>query len=131
MTRFWHPLADMGLVEERGELVIERGEGARIWDEQGRSYVDAPAALWYCNVGYGREEIADAVAAQIRKIPSYSGYGDLATRPTVNLAERLAALAPVDDARVFFTSGGAEAIESAAKLSRRYFSLIGQPERSR
>ena len=76
-------------------------------------------------------EIAEAAAAQIRKIPSYSGYGDLATRPAVDLAERLAALAPLDDARVFFTSGGAEAIESAAKLSRRYFSLIGQPERTR
>ena len=130
MTRFWHPLADMGLVAESGELVIERGEGARIWDEQGRSYIDAPAALWYCNVGYGRDEIAEAAAEQIRKIPCYSGYGDMATRPTVNLAERLAALAPIDDARVFFTSGGAEAIESAAKLSRRYFSLIGQPERT-
>jgi putrescine---pyruvate transaminase len=68
VTRFWHPFADMGLVEERGELVLERGEGARVWDEQGRSYLDAAAALWYCNVGYGRAEIADAAAAQIRTI---------------------------------------------------------------
>jgi adenosylmethionine-8-amino-7-oxononanoate aminotransferase len=118
----------MGLVEERGELVLERGEGARVWDEQGRSYLDATVALWYCNVGYGRTEIADAAAAQIRKIPAYSAYADLATRPAVDLAERLAALAPLDDARVFFTSGGAESIESAAKLARRYFSLTGEPE---
>ena len=130
MTRFWHPFADMGLVEERGELVLERGEGARVWDEQGRSYLDATAALWYCNVGYGRAEIADAAAAQIRKIPAYSAYADLATRPAVDLAERLAALAPLDDARVFFTSGGAESIESAAKLARRYFSLTGEAERT-
>lgn len=130
MTRFWHPFADMGLVEERGELVLERGEGARLWDEQGRSYVDATAALWYCNVGYGRDEIADAAAAQIRKLPAYSAYADLATRPTVDLAERLAALSPLEDARVFFTSGGAEAVESAAKLARRYFSLVDQPERT-
>jgi putrescine---pyruvate transaminase len=130
MTRFWHPFADMGLVDERGELVLERAEGSRVWDEQGRSYIDATAALWYCNVGYGRAEIADAAAAQIRKISSYSAYADLATRPTIDLAERLAALSPLEDARVFFTSGGAESIESAAKLARRYFSLTGQPERS-
>ncbi len=130
MTRFWHPFADMGLVEEHGELVLERGEGARVWDEQGRGYIDATAALWYCNVGYGRAEIADAAAAQIRKISAYSAYGNLATRPTVDLAERLAALSPLDDARVFFTSGGAESIESAAKLARRYFSLTGEPERT-
>ncbi|HST24691.1 MAG TPA: aminotransferase class III-fold pyridoxal phosphate-dependent enzyme [Gaiellaceae bacterium] len=130
MTRFWHPFADMGLVEERGELVLERGEGARLWDEQGRSYIDATGALWYCNVGYGRAEIAEAAAEQIRLIPAYSAYADLATRPAVDLAERLAALSPLDDARVFFCSGGGEAIESASKLARRFFSLTGQPERS-
>jgi putrescine---pyruvate transaminase len=129
VTRFWHPFADMGLVEQRGELVIERGEGARLWDEQGRSYIDATAALWYCNVGYGRTEIGEAAAAQIAKIPAYSAYADLATRPAVDLAERLAALSPLDDPRVFFTSGGAESIESAAKLARRFFSLTGQPDR--
>jgi putrescine---pyruvate transaminase len=130
VTRFWHPMADMGLVEQSGELILERGEGSRVWDEQGREYIDATAALWYCNVGYGRAEIADAAAAQIRKIASYSAYADLATRPAVDLAERLAALSPLDDARVFLTSGGAESIESAAKLCRRYFSLTGQPDRT-
>jgi adenosylmethionine-8-amino-7-oxononanoate aminotransferase len=120
----------MGLVEERGELVLERGAGARLWDERGRSYLDATAALWYCNVGYGRGEIADAAAAQMRRIPAYSAYGDLATRSTVDLAERLAALSPLDEARVFFTSGGAESIESAAKLARRFFSLTGEPDRT-
>jgi adenosylmethionine-8-amino-7-oxononanoate aminotransferase len=130
MTRFWHPMADMGLVEERGELVFERAEGSRLWDEQGRSYIDATAALWYCNVGYGREEIADAAAAQIRKIPAYSAYADLGTRPAIDLAERLASLSPLVDARVFLTSGGAESIETAAKLCRRFFSLTGQPDRT-
>jgi putrescine---pyruvate transaminase len=130
MTRFWHPMADMGLVEERGELVFDHAEGSRLWDEQGRSYVDATAALWYCNVGYGRGEIADAAADQIRRIPAYSAYAELATRPTVDLAERLASLSPLEDARVFLTSGGAESIETAAKLCRRFFSLTGQPERT-
>jgi len=130
VTRFWHPMADMGLVEERGELVFDRAVGSTLWDEQGRSYVDATAALWYCNVGYGRDEIAEAAAAQIRKIPAYSAYADFATRPAVDLAERLAALSPLADARVFLTSGGAESIETAAKLCRRFFSLTGQPDRT-
>ena len=130
LTRFWHPFADMGLVEERGELVLERGAGARLWDEQGRSYVDATAALWYCNVGYGRDEIGDAAAAQIRKIPAYSAYGDLATRPPSTSPSGSRRSSPLDDARVFFTSGGAESIESASKLARRFFSLTGEPERT-
>jgi adenosylmethionine-8-amino-7-oxononanoate aminotransferase len=130
MTRFWHPVADMQAVSERGELLIERGEGVWIWDEQGRQYLDSTASLWYCNVGYGRQEIVDAVAAQMAKLPAYSGYGDLSTRPTTELAERIAAIAPMADARVFFTSGGAESIETAAKLARRYWSLQGESSRT-
>ena len=130
MTRFWHPFADMGLVDERGELVLDRAEGVQIWDEQGRRYLDACAGLWYCNVGYGWNEIADAAAAQIRRLPAYSAYADLATRPVVELADRITALSPLEDARLFLASGGAEAIEAAAKLTRRYFSLTGQPDRT-
>jgi adenosylmethionine-8-amino-7-oxononanoate aminotransferase len=119
----------MHAVEQNGELILDRADGVEVWDEQGRKYLDATASLWYCNVGYGRQEIVDAVAAQMRKLPAYSAYDDLATRPTTELAERVAQLAPMDDARVFFTSGGAESIETAAKLARRYWSHVGQPER--
>jgi adenosylmethionine-8-amino-7-oxononanoate aminotransferase len=120
----------MYAVQRDGELLIDRAEGVYIWDTNGRRYLDACAGLWYCNVGYGRTEIIDAVAAQMRKIPAYSAYGDLSTPPTTALAERIASIAPMDDAVVFFTSGGGEAIETAAKLARRYWSLIGQPERT-
>jgi len=129
MTRFWHPVANMHAVEQNGEFILDHADGVEIWDEQGRRYLDATASLWYCNVGYGRQEIVDAVAAQMRKLPAYSAYDDLATRPTTELAERVASIAPMADARVFFTSGGAEAIETAAKLARRYWSHVGQPER--
>jgi adenosylmethionine-8-amino-7-oxononanoate aminotransferase len=130
MTRFWHPVADMHAVSRSGELILDRAEGVWIWDEEGRRYLDAAGSLWYCNVGYGRKEIADAVYAQIQKLPAYSAYADLVTRPTAELAERIASIAPMPDARVFFTSGGAEAIETAAKLARRYWSLVGEPERT-
>lgn len=129
MTRFWHPVANMHAVEQHGEVILDRADGVYVWDEQGRRYVDATASLWYCNVGYGREEIVDAVAAQMRKLPAYSAYDELATRPATELAERIAAIAPMEDARVFFTSGGAESIETAAKLARRYWHHVGQPER--
>jgi len=130
MTRFWHPFADMGIVEETGELVLERGEGVHVFDDQGRRYLDAQAGLWYCHVGYGRAEIAAAAAAQLRALPAYSAYTDFATRPAIEAAERIAALSELDGAVVFLTSGGGESIESAAKLARRYFSLVGEPERT-
>jgi putrescine aminotransferase len=130
MTRFWHPFSDMGLVAERGELVLERGEGVWIWDEAGRRYLDATAGLWYCMAGYGRDEIADAASEQMRRLAAYSTYTDFTTRSTTKVAERIAALSPLEDAVVFLTSGGGESIETAAKLARRYFSLTGQPQRT-
>ena len=130
MTRFWHPVADMHAVEASGELLLDRAEGTHVWDESGKRYLDATAALWYCNVGYGREKIVEAAAAQMRRLHAYSHYGDVSSRPTTELAERIARIAPMDDAVVFFTSGGGESIETAVKLVRRYWSLLGQDERS-
>jgi putrescine---pyruvate transaminase len=126
MTRFWHPVADMSVVAAAGELILERGDGVHVWDESGRRYLDATAALWYCNVGYGRDEIVEAAAAQMRRLPAYSHYGDVSSRPTTELAERIAAIAPMEDAVVFFASGGGESVETAVKLVRRYWSLVGQ-----
>src|SRR3954468_14695607 len=93
---FWHPFADMKAVSEHGELVLDRGEGSYVWDAGGRRYVDATASLWYCNVGHGRAEIADAGAAQMRRLESYSAFGDLSNQPAIDLAARVAGLAPVD-----------------------------------
>jgi putrescine aminotransferase len=130
MTRFWHSFADMAAVERTGEVVIDRGEGVHIWDEAGRRYLDATAALWYCNVGYGRGEIADAAADQLRKLSAYSTFGDLSNRPAIELAERVASVAPVPDGRVFLTSGGSDSIDTAAKIARRYWQLTGHPDRT-
>ncbi len=130
MGAFWHPFADLAGIERDGELVIDRGEGVHVWDEQGRRYLDATASLWYCNVGYGRGEIAEAAAAQMRRLPAYSTFGDLATRPALELAERVAALAPVPGSLVFLTSGGSDSVDTAAKIARRYWQLVGQPRRT-
>jgi adenosylmethionine-8-amino-7-oxononanoate aminotransferase len=130
MTRYWHPFADMGTLEASGELAIVRGDGAYVFDAAGERYFDATAALWYCNVGHGRAEIADAAARQLRELAAYNNYGDLTTPPATELAERVAALAPVPDSRVFFGSGGSDAVDSAAKLARRYWFEVGRPEKT-
>jgi putrescine---pyruvate transaminase len=128
-TRFWHPFADMGAVSE-AELLIDRGEGVWVFDAEGNRYLDATASLWYANLGHGRFEVADAVAEQMRRLEAYSTFGDFGNRPANEVAERLAALAPMDDARVFLASGGGDAIDTAAKIARRHWVLRGHPERT-
>jgi len=130
VSAFWHPFADMHAVETDGELVVDRGEGVHVWDEEGRRYLDATASLWYCNVGYGRDEIADAAQAQLRRLPAYSTFGDFSNRPAIELAERVRALAPVEESKVFLTSGGSDSIDTATKMARRYWQLLGETERT-
>jgi putrescine---pyruvate transaminase len=127
-TRFWHPFADMGAVS-RQELLIERGEGVWVYDAQDRRYLDATASLWYANIGHGRAEVADAVTAQMRRLEAYSTFGDFSNRPANELTERLAATAPMPEARIFLTAGGGDSIDTAAKLARRHWVLQGHPER--
>lgn len=124
----WHPFADMGAVEA-APFVLERAEDVWVWDEHGRRYLDATASLWCANVGHGRPEIAEAVARQLRTLDSYSTFGDFANAPALELADRLAALAPAPGSRVFLGSGGGDAIDTAAKLARAHFQLAGEPGR--
>lgn len=127
-TRYWHGFADMHTVKD-AELVLVDGDGIRVTDAAGTTYLDSTAALWYCAVGYGRAEIADAVADQLRRLAAYSTFGAYVTDTTLALADRVAALAPMDDAVVLLTSGGSEAIDTAAKLVRRYWDVVGRPEK--
>jgi adenosylmethionine-8-amino-7-oxononanoate aminotransferase len=127
-TSLWHPFADMAAVR-RNEFVISRGEGVWLWDEDGNRYLDGSASLWYCNVGHGRAEIADAVAAQMKELEAWSIFGDVATPPALELAEKLADLSSLDEAKIFFTTGGGDAIDTAAKLVRLYWQVLGHPER--
>jgi putrescine---pyruvate transaminase len=123
----WHPFSDMGAVEENGEFVVTRGEGVYIWDAQGRRYLDATAGLWFTNIGHGRGELAAAAAEQMSKVAAYSTFGDYATEPTIELAERLAQISPLPGSKVFFTSGGSDSVDTAAKLARRFWHEVGRP----
>ena len=128
MSRFWHGFADMHSVAD-AEVVIRSADGVWLEDIAGNRYLDATAALWYCNVGYGRREIADVVAEQLARLPAYSSFGAYTSEPTVALAERLASLAPFPNAVVFLGSGGSDAVDTAAKLARRYWDVMGKPEK--
>jgi putrescine---pyruvate transaminase len=128
-TRFWHGFADMHVVADR-EVVIASGDGAVITDTNGKEYIDSTAALWFCNVGYGRREIADAVAEQLVTLPGYSSFGSYTTDATLRAADRLTELAPIPNAVVFLASGGSDAIDTATKLARRYWDVIGKPHKT-
>ncbi|HEY8237822.1 MAG TPA: aminotransferase class III-fold pyridoxal phosphate-dependent enzyme, partial [Candidatus Limnocylindrales bacterium] len=128
-TRFWHGFADMHVIKDR-EVVIASGDGATITDTNGKTYIDATAALWYCNVGYGRREIADAVAEQLVNLHAYSSFGAYTTEATLRIADRLAALSPIPNAVVYLASGGSDAIDTAGKIARRYWDVVGKPNKT-
>ena len=127
-TRLWHPFSDMAAVDGH-EFVVDRAEGVWVYDEDGRRYLDGCASLWYANAGHGRQEIVRAAMEQMGKLEAYSCFADIANRPALELAERLAALAPVDDAKIFFGSGGADAIDTAVKIARAHWQARGEHQR--
>ena len=129
MTRaFWNPMTNMGAFRERG-ITIVRGEGSTVWDDAGNPLIDVSAALWYCNVGYGRKELAEAAAAQMVELASYKTYDGFTSPRSEELASRIAGLVPFDGAKVFFTSGGGESIDTAAKLARAYWAAVGKSDK--
>ncbi len=115
-------------VPSEGPVIIDRGEGCYVWDTDGNRYLDALAGLFVSAIGHGRSELANAASKQAKQMAYFPIWG-MAHRPAVDLAAKLAALAPGDMDRVFFTTGGSEAVESAWKLARQYFLAKGEPDR--
>jgi adenosylmethionine-8-amino-7-oxononanoate aminotransferase len=126
----WMHFSRLGAFADKDVPIFVRGEGPYLYDEHDRRYLDGLAGLFTVQAGHGRAEIADAGAAQGRKLAYYPIWS--AAHPkAIELATRLASLAPGDLNRVFFTTGGSEAVESAWKLARSYFQAIGQPRRTK
>jgi adenosylmethionine-8-amino-7-oxononanoate aminotransferase len=122
-----HPHAVVG--QPRPPVVFVRAEGARLWDEDGKEYVDGTCGLWVCPVGHGRRELAAAAARQMKTLEYYASFWDFSNEPSIRLAARLAELAPPGLERIFYTSGGSEGTETALKLARLAWYAQGQPER--
>jgi adenosylmethionine-8-amino-7-oxononanoate aminotransferase len=123
-----HLMTHFGGVGAAGLPVYVRGEGCHLYDDEGRRYLDGLSVLFCVNVGHARAELADAAAAQAREL-AYATTWDAVHPRAVELAARIAALAPGDLNRVFFTSGGSESVESALKLARSYHALRGDGRR--
>ncbi len=127
----WMHFTRHSTYEKGGHVpVIVKGEGARIWDDDGRQYLDGLAGLFVVQVGHGRAELAAAAAKQAEELAFFPIWS-YAHPAAIELAERLAHLAPGDLNRVFFTNGGGDAVESAWKLAKQYFKLTGKPMKTK
>jgi putrescine aminotransferase len=122
-----HPNLNGGI---RNRCVLVRGEGCRLWDADGTEYLDATGGLWLSQVGHGREELAEAAAEQIRRLEYFTSFWEFSNDQAIELAEKLAELAPGNQKRSFFTSGGSESNETAIKIVRVYHRRRGEPERT-
>ncbi len=112
------------------QVIFTKGEGCWVWDADGRRYLDATAGLWYCNVGHGRQELADVAAKQMSELAAYQTFDVFANQPALELADRVCAIAPMDSpSAAFFTNGGSDAVDTAGKIVRRYWQLSGRPDR--
>jgi putrescine aminotransferase len=129
LPSFLHPFARPAAPRQAFVNIVSAA-GCEVVDSDGKSYIDALASLWYCEVGHGRSEIAEAVAAQMRTLDVFHTFEKFTNPAVDSLADRIAGLAPMPDARVFFTSGGSEAVETALKLARAAQAQSGHAERT-
>ncbi len=132
-AHFIHPFTDHGDLATRGARVMTRAENIYVWDSEGHRILDAMSGLWCVNAGYGRKELADAAYQQLMTLPYYNSFFQTTNVPAVQLASKLASLAPVVGGRrfehVFFSSSGSESNDTNVRLVRRYWDLLGQPQR--
>jgi adenosylmethionine-8-amino-7-oxononanoate aminotransferase len=127
----WMHFARMGAYERGSEVpIIVKGDGCYVWDEHGNRYFDGLSALFCVNIGHGRHDIAMAGAEQAKELGFFTNWSYAHPR-AIELAAKVASLAPGDLNRVFFTSGGSEAVESAIKLARQYHKLTGNPNKTK
>ncbi|WP_310626724.1 aspartate aminotransferase family protein [Limnohabitans sp.] len=132
-AHYLHPFTDSQALAQRGARVITRGEGVYIWDSEGKKILDAMSGLWCVNIGYGRQELAQAAYLQMMELPYYNSFFNTTNVPAVKLATKLCALAPkVGDrefTHVFFSSSGSESNDTNIRMVRHYWSSLGQPQR--
>ena len=124
-----HPWTDLGAVRAQKPLIIDRAEGVHVYDIEGKRMIDGMGGMWCVNVGYGRHEIADAMAEQAKRMCYYSPFTKNSTEPAIEFAHRIAKYTPGDLNRVFFTTGGSTAVDSAIRFIHFYFNFLGQKDR--
>ena len=132
-AHYLHPFTDFKDLATRGARVITRSAGIYVWDSEGNKILDGMSGLWCVNVGYGRKELAEAAHQQMMTLPYYNSFFQTTNVPAVQLAAKLASLAPSVGDRsfqhVFYSSSGSESNDSNVRMVRRYWDLLGQPQR--
>ena len=128
---FLHPYTNLHAHETQGPLIMERGEGVRVFDDSGKEYIEGLASLWCVSLGWGEERLVEAATRQMRKLPTYHVFGHKSHEPGIDLAERLIKLAPVPMSKVFFANSGSEANDMAVKLIWYYNNALGRPEKKK
>ncbi len=126
-----HGYSNLLALEKTPPLVVSRGAGVRIIDEDGKDYIEGAAGMWCASFGFSDQELADAAIEQFRKLPYYHSLIDKTTEPMIELAERLTAMAPVPMSKVFFANSGSEANDTAVKMIWYYNHALGRPEKKK
>lgn len=128
-AHYLHPATDHKQLAQLGSRIIVRGEGIYIWDSEGNKILDGMSGLWCVNLGYGRRELAEAAYRQLVTLPFYNSFFNTSNVPAIALAGTLARLAPAQFDHVFFTGSGSEGNDTIIRMVRRYWDLMGQPQR--
>jgi putrescine aminotransferase len=128
-AHFLHPFTDFQALAKKGSRVITRADNIYLWDSDGHKLLDAMSGLWCVNVGYGQQALIDAATRQMAELPFYNAFFQTATPPAIELAEVLAEISPPQFQHVFFSVSGSEGNDTVVRMVRRYWDLLGQPER--
>jgi putrescine---pyruvate transaminase len=128
-AHFLHPFTDFQSLAKKGSRVITKADNLYLWDSDGNKIFDAMSGLWCVNVGYGQRALIDAATKQLETLPFYNAFFQTATPPAIELAELLAQVSPPQFSRVFFSGSGSEGNDTVVRMVRRYWDILGQPER--
>ncbi len=126
-----HPYTDHRAHAQNGPLVISRGEGVRVFDDQGKDYIEAVAGLWCASLGFNNQRLVDAAIAQMRKLPFYHAFTAKSHEPMIDLAEMLVERAPVPMSKAFFANSGSEANDTAVKMIWYANNALGRPNKKK
>ncbi len=126
---YLHPFTDFHQLGQKGSRIITRAEGVYIYDSEGNRILDGMAGLWCVNLGYGRKDLAEVASRQMQELTYYNSFFQCAHPPAIELAQLLSDLSPGDFQHVFFTGSGSEANDTQVRLIRRYWDLMGKPDK--
>jgi len=128
-AHFLHPFTDFQALANKGSRIITRADNIYLWDSDGHRILDAMSGLWCVNVGYGQPALVEAAVRQLQELPFYNAFFQTATPPAIELAEMLASVSPPNFRHVFFTNSGSEGNDTVVRMVRRYWDILGQPQR--